>query len=98
MKLLEVAKRIHSKMLEGKSINPYEYRAILGDAIEDFEAERKEVIMVTCKKCGHEPCEIIRWSIIDPAHDVFKCPKCGTKQYRYEGTKYQGLEDLVYEN
>jgi hypothetical protein len=41
--ILEVLKRLYSKMIEGKSINPYEYRGVVGDLILKIEYQRTRI-------------------------------------------------------
>jgi len=45
-KLIEVAERIYKAMLSGHNINPYEYRAVLGEAIAEakyFQEKEKQI-------------------------------------------------------
>jgi hypothetical protein len=49
--LINIAERMLAKMLEGKSINPYEYRATLAEAIE-FAKEDMEMTMASLLRKG----------------------------------------------
>jgi hypothetical protein len=54
--------------------------------------------MIICIKCKAEKLKCIHKSITDPRYDLFECPACEQKQYRYEGTELQRPGDPVYKN
>lgn len=63
MKLLNAAQRMYTAMLEGHSINPYEYRAVLGEALSEIEE--------VCQECG-KPMQMTTITYCCDNHHLFE--------------------------